>query len=243
MPSYRNTSGKYSKGRYVASRPGKIKGKKISTPPSASRPIIFRLAVAGAGLLLVIDLLLWHWVLFQHVVLPRPDPAHTPADAVAVLTGSAGRITAGAALWQSGRARRLLIIGAHPAATTAAIMQAGGITLGNGTDQKAVVVEHRSYNTRTNMVELRRICRRLQIKSLIIVTSAFHERRACLLARSLLPPDLTVAFQPAAGGSSGCRQLREFIKYLAALPHLLLAGESPPAPTGTIRRNHDTGLG
>jgi uncharacterized SAM-binding protein YcdF (DUF218 family) len=215
--------------KLVALQPGKIKEKKIFSTTPAYRPTIFRLAVASAAFLLLVNLLLWHWLRFQHVNPPRLPSAHAPVDAVAVLTGSAGRINTGAALWQEGRAKRLLIIGAHPSATAAAIIQAGGIKLKNAADAKAVLVEHRSYNTRTNMVELRRLCRQLRIDSLVIVTSAFHERRAYLLARRLLPSDLTIAFQPAENnlpiGGGGWQQIHEFIKYLAALPYLVLTGQ------------------
>jgi uncharacterized SAM-binding protein YcdF (DUF218 family) len=129
---------------------------------------------------------------------PVPLRAIAPADAVVLLTGitsanksphdrvylqrGADRLTNALWLYRSGRARRIVITGGSGAVLPGANTEAGDLAtlLRLAAVPKAdILLEERSRNTRENAKFTQQLlAQHPDIKSLVLVTSAFHQRRA-----------------------------------------------------------------
>ena len=106
---------------------------------------------------------------------PAPDKA-PKADAIVVITGGKGRIEHAARLLADGKAKRMLIAGADPAVRKADLVNRLG-----GKRQLldcCVDLGSESVDTRSNAEEARRWLERRRYKSLRLVTSDWHMRRA-----------------------------------------------------------------
>jgi uncharacterized SAM-binding protein YcdF (DUF218 family) len=124
------------------------------------------------------------FVLFA-VTLARPAGAER-TDAVVVLTGGTGRIERGMAVMKEQRAERMLIAGADPSVTRADLAR----RLGPGsraTLSCCVDLGSESVDTRSNAEEARRWIEARDYRSLRLVTSDWHMRRAAAEFRHDLP--------------------------------------------------------
>ena len=148
-----------------------------------------------------------------------PIAAVAPADAAVLLTGitasnaaddrvyltrGADRFTNALWLYRAGRVRRIIITGGsgstNPRTVTEAAELATLLRLA-GVPQRDLLLEERSRNTRENALYTKALLTRYpDIRKLVLVTSAFHERRAlaCFAKVGLHP----VAF-PADFRSTG----------------------------------------
>ena len=140
-----------------------------------------------------------------------------PADAVVLLTGITGgdksphdrvyvphgadRLTNALWLYRSGRARRILITGGSGAvlrvATTEAASLATLLRLA-AVPEADILLEERSRNTRENAKFTKELlAKNPAIKSLVLVTSAFHQRRAlgCFAKVGLHPQSFPADFR------------------------------------------------
>jgi uncharacterized SAM-binding protein YcdF (DUF218 family) len=111
------------------------------------------------------------------VTLGRPAPNDTPkVDAIVVITGGKGRIEHGAGLLAEGKAKRMLIAGADPSVRKADLVRR------LGGKQKlfdcCVDLGSESVDTRSNAEEARRWIERHRYRSVRLVTSDWHMRRA-----------------------------------------------------------------
>ncbi|RZK58830.1 MAG: YdcF family protein [Hymenobacter sp.] len=129
---------------------------------------------------------------------PVPLAAIAPADAVVLLTGitsgnksphdrvyvpyGADRLTHALWLYRSGRARRIIITGGSGAVFSAATTEAAELaTLLRlaAVPAQDILLEARSRNTHENAEFTQQLlAKNPGIQSLVLVTSAFHERRA-----------------------------------------------------------------
>jgi uncharacterized SAM-binding protein YcdF (DUF218 family) len=111
------------------------------------------------------------------VTLGRPAPADAPkAEAIVVITGGKGRIEHAAGLLAAGKGRRLLIAGADPSVRKADLVHRLG-----GKRQLfdcCVDLGSESVDTRSNAEEANRWIERRRYKSVRLVTSDWHMRRA-----------------------------------------------------------------
>ena len=148
-----------------------------------------------------------------------PLSAVAPADAAVLLTGitDTGRrphdrvyLTQGAdrftnALWlyRAGKVRRIIISGglaslrAQPGVAPEAEQLATLLKL-SGVPAQAILLEPRSQNTRENALNTKALlAQHPEIKSLVLVTSAFHERRAlgCFAKVGLRPVPFPADFR------------------------------------------------
>jgi uncharacterized SAM-binding protein YcdF (DUF218 family) len=114
------------------------------------------------------------------------DPLAT-ADAVVVLAGDPGyeRTTTAASLLRSGRGHLLVLTGGESGpGDSARSLRDVAVALGVPPDR--VRMEEASRSTREEFVALSPILRAEGIRSIIVVTSPYHERRALLTARRAL---------------------------------------------------------
>ena len=125
------------------------------------------------SLLLLIYVLLF--ALFA-VTLGEPAPAGTTTDAIVVITGGKGRIEEGIALLGQHRATRMLIAGADPSVTKADLAK----RLGGQMKLLDCCVDlgSESVDTRSNADEAKRWMDAHGYRSMILVTSDWHMRRA-----------------------------------------------------------------
>lgn len=116
----------------------------------------------------------------------RPDPskiACIQADAIVAVSGgdTAARADEAIKLYQNGWASTLIFSGAAADTTgpsNAEVMKQRAIDA--GIDPNTIIIETQSQNTSENAAETTSIFEKQGIKSAIIVTSAYHERRASL---------------------------------------------------------------
>ncbi|MFN2472327.1 MAG: YdcF family protein [Sphingomicrobium sp.] len=108
--------------------------------------------------------------------LGRPAPASVTTEAVVVITGGKGRIEEGIKRLASHRAQRMLIAGADPAVTK----QDLATRLGGGRALLDCCVDlgSDSVDTRSNAEEAKRWLDAHAYRSLLLVTSDWHMRRA-----------------------------------------------------------------
>ena len=111
------------------------------------------------------------------VTLGTPAAADTPkVDAIVVITGGKGRIEHGASLLADGKAKRLLIAGADPLVRKVDLVRRLG-----GKEKLfdcCVDLGSESVDTRSNAEEANRWLQRRKYRSIRLVTSDWHMRRA-----------------------------------------------------------------
>ena len=152
------------------------------------------------------------FVLFA-VTLGRPAGADAPrTDAAVVLTGGSGRIERGLDTVRSGQARRLLIAGADPLVTKDDLAE----TLGVGRRQLRCCVDlgSESVDTRSNAEEAQRWLAKNQFKSLRLITSDWHMRRALYEFHRELGTDFTVLPDAVRSEPGFMTLFAEYNKYL-----------------------------
>lgn len=131
--------------------------------------MIFRFAA------LVLLLYALGFALFS-VTLGQPAGAQT-TEAIVVLTGGPNRIERGVALMREGRAQRMLIAGADPSVSLADLRRRLGP--GNGAVLRCCVdLGSESVDTRSNAEEAGRWLQKNGFRTVRLVTSDWHMRRA-----------------------------------------------------------------
>jgi uncharacterized SAM-binding protein YcdF (DUF218 family) len=143
-----------------------------------------------ASLLLLVWLLGFVWFA---IALPRPHEGGR-SDAVVVLTGGGGRIDRGLEALRKGWTRRMLVSGVdrevRPAEFEAEYkvphaLMACCVTLG-----------FQSVDTRSNASETAQWIERHRFRSVRLVTTDWHMRRAALELAALLPADVALIRDP-----------------------------------------------
>ena len=152
------------------------------------------------------------FVLFA-VTLGRPAGADAPkTDAAVVLTGGSGRIERGLDTVRTGQARRLLIAGADPLVTKDDLAE----TLGVGRRQLRCCVDlgSESVDTRSNAEEAQRWLAKNDFKSLRLITSDWHMRRARYEFRKVLGSDYELVTDGVRSEPSFLTLFAEYNKYV-----------------------------
>ncbi len=110
------------------------------------------------------------------------------ADAALVLAGDPGyeRTKCGARLVLAGEARLLILTGGEPGPGDSAT-SLRDVALGMGVPPEAIRMEQVSTSTHESLLAIRDILAREQVRSLVVVTSPYHQRRAVWAARRTLP--------------------------------------------------------
>ncbi len=114
------------------------------------------------------------------------------ADAIVVLTGGLGRIDSGLELFERERGVYLIIVGADKGASLESIFFKKTVRL----DKKRIILEKVSASTYENAQETKKIIESMNIKSIILLTSFYHMKRASYLFSRALSPQTALYLYP-----------------------------------------------
>ena len=120
------------------------------------------------------------------------EPAGTErTDGIVALTGGPGRIERGVALMRRGQARRMLVAGADPSVRPVDLRRR------LGPDSARVLrccvdLGSESVDTHSNAEEAKRWMERRGVRSVRLITSDWHMRRALFEFRRHLGPDIPI---------------------------------------------------
>ena len=121
-------------------------------------------------------------------------------DAIVVLTGGKGRVDEGIRLFREGRGQWLFLVGVDPS------VRKGDLYRQRAGDPSPdhVILEKVSRNTMENALYGRDALQAKQVRSILLITSRYHLKRATILFRNALPAN--VAIYPHPVDSSNIRQ-------------------------------------
>jgi len=114
------------------------------------------------------------------------------SDAIVVLTGGRGRVEEGIRLFRENRGQWLFLIGVDPAVRKGDLYRERPGEKG----EERVILEQSSRNTLENALYARDLIIRNDIRSLTLITSRYHMKRATLLFRNVLPRDIAIYPHP-----------------------------------------------
>ncbi len=126
------------------------------------------------------------------------DPLPPTFDAALVMAGDPGyeRTTTAARLVVEGRARLLILTGGEPGpGDSASSLQAWALR--KGVPEDRIRVESVSQGTHSSMLAIRPILDEENVRTLVLVTSPYHHRRAFQTAVRAFGPRVTVFNHPA----------------------------------------------
>ena len=154
------------------------------------------------------------------LALPQPADPKQRTDGIVVPTGAAGRIARGLDLLAHGRARRMLVTGTAPGVTRADLARVAGhaATIACCVDLGAEAVD-----TRSNAEETAAWVRARGYRSIRLVTSNWHARRAALELGPALGDRVTVLVDGVDAQPTLTQAFNEYNKLL--LRRLVLWGE------------------
>jgi uncharacterized SAM-binding protein YcdF (DUF218 family) len=132
------------------------------------------------------------WLLgFAWFVMVMPKPAdQSPTDAIVVLTGEQGRIQRGLAVLGAGKAKRMLVsgVGTHVSPRQFALAQ----TVPDALMRCCIDLGKQAVDTTTNAQETADWVSAGKFKSVRLVTSDWHMRRARLEMAQTIGKDVTI---------------------------------------------------
>jgi uncharacterized SAM-binding protein YcdF (DUF218 family) len=114
------------------------------------------------------------------------------SDAIVVLAGGRGRIEEGVRLYRENEARYLFLIGVDPAVRKGDLFREQQ----GERDGEGVILEKVSRNTLENALYARDLLSRKDIRSIELITSRYHMKRATLIFRNVLPKDIAIYPHP-----------------------------------------------
>lgn len=113
-------------------------------------------------------------------------------DAIVVLTGGRGRIEEGVRLYREHKARWLFLIGVDPSVQKRDLLKGGD----GKKDEEGIILEKVSRNTLENAFYSRDLIIKKDVRSIMLITSRYHMKRATLIFRNLLPKDVAIYPHP-----------------------------------------------
>ena len=145
------------------------------------------------------------------IFLPQPLDGRA-TDAMVVLTGGAGRIDRGLALLQEGAAKRMLISGVDRSVRPSEL--AAQYDAPERLFSCCITLGREAIDTRSNAIETSRWLERRHFKTVRLITTDWHMRRAALELRQAVPGRLTIIYDAVPSRPSLTMLLREYNKYL-----------------------------
>lgn len=188
-----------------------------------------------AGTLFLAAALAWSAGFLQFVAgLPRANtaPPDGTVDAIVVLTGGSGRLDAGLALLEAGRAEKLFVSGVYQGVDVAALLKLSQ-TAPRDLDC-CIVLGYAADDTTGNATETAQWVAEEGFRSLLLVTANYHLPRSMLEFRAAMP-DIEIEAWPVHPPKveiadwwrwPGTAKLLagEYTKYLAARLRIWLRG-------------------
>jgi uncharacterized SAM-binding protein YcdF (DUF218 family) len=167
--------------------------------------------IARAASLLALIYLLGF--VFFALTLGKPAPADAATtDAAVVLTGGSGRIAHAIAILEEGKARRLLVSGADPSVRKRDI--ARRIEGSRRLIECCMDLGSESVDTRSNAEEASRWLRRHKFRSVRLITSDWHMRRARYEFGKVLGNDYRIVTDAVRSEPSFLTLFGEYNKYV-----------------------------
>jgi uncharacterized SAM-binding protein YcdF (DUF218 family) len=145
------------------------------------------------------------------IFLPQPLDGR-PTDAIVVLTGGAGRIDRGLVLLQEGAAKRMLISGVDRSVRPSEL--AAQYDAPERLFSCCITLGREAIDTRSNAIETSRWLERRHFKTVRLITTDWHMRRAALELRQAVPGSLTIVYDAVPSRPSLTMLMREYNKYL-----------------------------
>jgi uncharacterized SAM-binding protein YcdF (DUF218 family) len=127
-------------------------------------------------------------------------PGTAEVDAIVVLVGGKGRVEEGVRLFREGRARWLFLVGVDPAVRKNDLYRQRP----GDPPPERVLLEKSSRNTLENALYGRDLLQAHGVRKVLLITSRYHLKRATLLLRNAVPPQ--VATYPHPVDSANLRQ-------------------------------------
>lgn len=121
------------------------------------------------------------------------------ADCAVVVTGGPGRVREGFDLLTQGQVRKLIISGVHPRATLREIFPQWPF-YGN-LRAEDVVLERRSTTTYGNAVQSLPLVEAVRCRSVVLITSHLHMRRAFQTFRQVFPDEILLLTRSVSSGA------------------------------------------
>jgi uncharacterized SAM-binding protein YcdF (DUF218 family) len=113
-------------------------------------------------------------------------------DAIVVLTGGTGRADLGLKLLRQGFGGVLVLSGVNKDADVDSIF----LTSFTEFDRLSVILEKRSKSTFGNAIEVRGILSERELRSMLLITSMYHMKRAQYIFERIMPADIEMALYP-----------------------------------------------
>lgn len=110
------------------------------------------------------------------------------AEAIVVLTGGQGRAEEGLSLLRKGAAKLLILSGVHEDADIDSIF----MFKISPSERGGIILEKGSRSTYENAVEVKKLLEEKNISSIVLITSAYHMKRADYIFRKVLPPSVRI---------------------------------------------------
>jgi len=168
--------------------------------------------------------LVWVMGFFAFAIsLPMPNEA-AHADAVVVLTGGEGRIDRGLSVLRAHRAGRMLVAGVDPEVKPREV--AAQYHVDRALMRCCITLGYQSVDTRSNASEATQWVEASgtgsgKVRSLLLVTSDWHMRRAAFEMRRALPPQVDLIEDAVPSSPSFNTLFMEYNKYIARRISLL----------------------
>lgn len=166
----------------------------------------FILRLAGLLALLWLGGLVWFVS-----TMPGAAPVAEKTDAVVVLTGGPGRLARGVEVLRAGSAARLLVSGVDDRVRKADLAEAAATR--KSLFSRQVDLGREAIDTRSNAEETVAWAERNGYRSLRLVTSAAHMRRALLELEVVLPASVTIVPDAVPQEPGMASVAREYSKY------------------------------
>jgi len=112
----------------------------------------------------------------------------TKADAIVVLTGGKGRAREGLNLLRKGSAGILIISGVNKDAGLDSIF----LNQISGPERGSIILEKNSRSTFENALEVRKLMEARGLKSMVLITSVYHMKRAVYIFKQVMPAYISI---------------------------------------------------
>jgi uncharacterized SAM-binding protein YcdF (DUF218 family) len=156
--------------------------------------------------------LIWAFGLVWFIVsLPDPAPM-SKTDAIVVLTGGPGRIQRGLDVLTAGQAKRMLVSGVDPVVRPKELAKLEGVS--PAIFQCCVDLGKMAIDTRSNAIETAAWLTRQKARSVRLVTTDWHMRRARYELDRMLDPGVRVVEDGVVSNASFVVLFTEYHKYL-----------------------------